>query len=322
MVEACHEPHDALDRWPARSSVAEQRLDAGSHRRGGRAAPKTDGGVGRRHATTTSPRRSCSAASPGLDLSRLVPSLDGLDRLYEQADVGLAFRKFLAIAVALPLGGAVAGWPAAAVRCRCRAGGVVLGVLPVLWLLVHGKRKRIKKFVAPMPDAVELIGRPCGPATGWPRACDWWPRRWRRRSPTSSAASSRSRTSASRWRTRSRAMADRVPTMDVRFFVTAIVIQRSHRRRPRRGPRQDRPADPRAVPAPGARPGADGRGAALRDRAAGPAAGPAGLPLLHATPTTSALLFTTPVGTKMLAAAAVLQVLGAVAIKKIVAIKV
>ena len=43
---------------------------------------------------------------------------------------------------------------------------------------------------------------PCVPATRWPPACTWWPRKCPSRSPRSSAGSTRSRTWASAWKTR------------------------------------------------------------------------------------------------------------------------
>ena len=95
-----------------------------------------------------------------------------------------------------------------------------------------------------------------------------------------------------------------------------------HRRRPRRGPRQDRQADPPAVRAGRARQGADGRGPALGHRACWRL--PPGLLafLSFSNYGYVSALFNTPAGNKMLLITAGLQLLGALMIKKIVAIKV
>ena len=99
--------------------------------------------------------------------------------------------------------------------------GLLWASMPFLWL-VQRKKKRIKMFLDAMPEAVELISRALrrarpgvGPAAR--RRGDEG-----RRSPTSSAGSSRSRTWASRSSCRLRSLADRIPVMDVRFFVIAV----------------------------------------------------------------------------------------------------
>ncbi len=118
-----------------------------------------------------------------------------------------------------------------------------------------------------------------------------------------------------------RGLAERVPTMDVRFFVTAVVIQRSTG------------GDLAEI--------LDKIGHLVRERfqilgqvqaltGEGRLSGivllalpPALLAFIYMTnPNYASLLFTTSLGTKMLTIAVVMQVLGAVAIKKIITIKV
>jgi tight adherence protein B len=118
-----------------------------------------------------------------------------------------------------------------------------------------------------------------------------------------------------------RALADRVPTMDVRFFVTAVVIQRTtggdlaeildkigHLIRERfqiLGQVQALTGEGRVS------------GVVLMAMA------PALLALCYMlNPPYTSLLFTHPVGKQMLMFAGIMQILGALAIKKIVAIKI
>jgi tight adherence protein B len=256
----------------------------------------------------------------GARLGRLVPNVDALGTLYEQANVGLGFRQFLAIPAGLALLGALLGLalrltvPAALIGASC------LGILPFLWLMQR-KRKRIKQFVAQMPDALELVGRALraghGLASGLhvvaeemaPPIAEEFGRIFEEQNlgiPLEDAL---------------RGLADRVPTMEVRFFVTAIVIQRATG------------GDLAEI--------LDKIGRLIRERfqilgqvqaltGEGRLSGvvllalpPSLLAFIYMTnPDYAGLLFSEPAGVKMLVVAGVLQLVGAVAIKKIITIKV
>jgi tight adherence protein B len=199
-------------------------------------------------------------------------------------------------------------------------GSVALGFLPFAWLVLR-KRKRIKAFVAQMPDALELVGRALraghGLASGLSMVAEEMPppialefgRVYEEQNlgiPIEEAL---------------RVLAERVPAMDVRFFVTAVVVQRGSG------------GDLAEV--------LDKIGRLIRERfqilgqvqaltAEGRLSGvvllampPALLAFCYTTnPEYISLLFSTPLGVKMLTVAGVLQLVGAIAIKKIVAIKV
>lgn len=247
-------------------------------------------------------------------------SIDGLNQLYEQADVGMPFPYFLGIAAALATAGAVIALALKLdvyVAPLCAAG---LGVLPFFWLVLR-KRKRIKKFTAQMPDALELVGRALRAghslASGLNIVADEMP------APISLEFSRvfEEQNLGVPIEESLRALAERVPTMDVRFFVTAVVIQRATG------------GDLAEV--------LDKIGRLIRERyqimgavqaltGEGRLSGavllampPALLAYIYmVNPEYANLLFTTAIGKKMLLVAGVLQILGAVAIKKIVTIKV
>ena len=86
---------------------------------------------------------------------------------------------------------------------------------------------RLKKFAAQLPDALELVARALRAghslAAGMHVVAEEMPAA---DLPRSSAGSTRSRTSASRSRTPCKGMCDRVPNLDLRFFVTSVAIQR------------------------------------------------------------------------------------------------
>jgi tight adherence protein B len=252
--------------------------------------------------------------------AKLVPNAENLNLLYEQADVNLTFNSFMATVIGLGVTGVLVGLLFGLPIYVVPLGGLFLAALPFLWLLKR-KQSRIKKFVAAMPEAVELIGRALraghGLASGLRLVAeemqgpiaDEFNRVFEEQNlgiPIELAL---------------RNMADRIPVMDVRFFAIAIIIQRATG------------GDLAEV--------LDKIGRLIRQRyelmghvksltAEGRLSGvvllalPPGLLafLSFSNYNYIAPLFTTPVGTKMLAVTAGLQLLGAWMINKIVAIKV
>ena len=101
--------------------------------------------------------------------SEILPNMEKLAKLYEQADVGIPLRHFLIIPVVLTIfGGALAFFSKlnlAIVPCAA----AFMGMVPFFWLKMR-KKKRIKMFTAQMPDALELVARALAPVTAWRRA--------------------------------------------------------------------------------------------------------------------------------------------------------
>ncbi len=264
--------------------------------------------------------------APAIDLGRSnmwflrIFSSEGLSKLYEQADVGIGFPLFLGIACGLSITGALVAFVLHLPPLTVPMAAVVLGGLPFFWLSLR-RKKRIKKFMTQMPDAMDLIGRALraghGLASGLnvvadempPPISDEFGRIYEEQNlgiPIEEAL---------------RGLSERIPTMDVRFFVTAVVIQRSTG------------GDLAEV--------LDKIGRLIRERfqilgqvksltGEGRISGAILLampPLLMAfvyttNPDYISLLYTTDIGKKMLMITAGLQLVGAAAIKKIVTIKV
>lgn len=292
-------------------SVAEQRLDemSGRRRKGKAEAP-----VG------------ALMRPPAVDLGKSQKwaeqffSVEALNRLYEQADVGLKFPHFLAVCVGLVLTGAGL---AAAFRLPILllpVCGLVLGTFPFFWLLMR-RKNRIKKFTSQMPDAMELVARALraghGLASGLKVVSDEMP------APISHEFGRifEEQNLGIPLEDAMRGLAERVPSMDVRFFVTAVVIQRATG------------GDLAEI--------LDKIGRLIRERfqilgqvqaltGEGRVSGavllampPALLAFCYSmNPDYISLLFTTEVGKKMLVVTAILQLIGAIAIKKIITIKV
>jgi tight adherence protein B len=252
--------------------------------------------------------------------TRLVPNAENINLLYEQADVSFSSKRFMAVVAGLGVAGTIFGFAFRLPFLTVPLVALVWSALPLFWLM-RRRRKRINQFVGAMPEAVELISRALraghGLASGLHLVAeemkgpiaDEFNRVFEEQNlgiPIELAL---------------RNMADRVPVMDVRFFVIAVIIQRSTG------------GDLAEV--------LDKIGRLIRQRfelkglvksltAEGRLSG---VVLLALPPSLLVLLcfmnyeyvsalFTDPIGVKMLSITAVAQLVGAFVIKKIVAIKV
>jgi tight adherence protein B len=259
-------------------------------------------------------------AGGGSFWAKLVPNPENLNLLYEQADVNLTFNSFMAMVIGLALVGVVFGVFFQLPIYLVPLGAIFLAALPFLWLLKR-KQKRIKKFVDAMPEAVELIGRALRAGHGLASGLHLVSEEMQGPIADEFNRVFEEQNLGIPIELSLRNMADRIPVMDVRFFVIAIVIQRATG------------GDLAEV--------LDKIGRLIRQRfellghvKALTAEGRlSGIVLLALPPGLLAFLsfsnygyisplFTTSIGTKMLATTAALQLLGAWMINKIVAIKV
>ncbi len=158
--------------------------------------------------------------------SKVVPNVENLNRLYEQADISLPFEKFMWI-----VGGmAVAGGLAAALLgphiILAPIGAIIMGVLPFAWL-VHRKNKRIRLFLDSMPEAVELIGRALRAGHGLASGLRLVAEEMKGPIADEFGRVFEEQNLGIPIEMSLRGLAERIPAMDVRFFVIAVIIQRS-----------------------------------------------------------------------------------------------
>jgi tight adherence protein B len=250
----------------------------------------------------------------------LTKRFGNLSNLFEQADAPIGLNAFLAITAASVVLGVAGAAVVHAPLPLYPAVGLLFGSTPFVWLLWR-RRCRFKKFAKQLPDALELVGRALRSghslASGMHVVVSEMP------APISTEFEIvyESQNLGVSIEQALKDMFRRMPNMDLKFFVTAVAIQRqaggdlaeildkiSHIVRDRF----------RILGQVQALTG-EGRISGIVLMA---------LPIAlffvvyYLNPDYIMLLFTDPLGRKMIATAAVLQVLGAVAIKKIVNIKV
>ena len=192
------------------------------------------------------------------------------DLLFEQADTNLTVARLAAFALVMGVAGGAVTIVLKAPPAMVPVSMIMAGSLPMIWLLWRRKR-RFNVFNTQLPDALEMMARALAPDRAWPSASMPWRPRWPRRSARSSAACYDEQNLGMPLDDSLRAMCERMPNLDLRFFVTAVILQRQT------GGDLSEILDKigtlirEPLPHPGPGEGPDRRRPALRRRAPGPA---------------------------------------------------
>lgn len=162
--------------------------------------------------------------APGF-FENLVARLGKLGMLFEQADTTLTPAKFFAISGGLAVGGAALALFWGAGVAIAPVAGLMPGSLPLVWLILR-RKKRLKKFAAQLPDALELVSRALRAghslAAGMNLVGTEMP------APISTEFNRvfEEQNLGIAMDDAMRSLCDRVPNLDLKFFVTAVVLQR------------------------------------------------------------------------------------------------
>jgi tight adherence protein B len=193
-----------------------------------KAADRLDALVGRNSRTESSADLLLKKTLQDVDkrtlLDRLTPEFFNLTKMFEQADANIKPSALFGISVGLAVaGGALALW---AVNVYCAPIGVVLFFsLPWLWLY-HKRATRLKKFAGQLPDAMELVARALRAghslAAGMHVVAEEMP------APISKEFGRiyEEQNLGIALEEALKGMCDRVPNLDLKFFVTSVAIQR------------------------------------------------------------------------------------------------
>jgi tight adherence protein B len=252
-------------------------------------------------------------------LDRITPEFFNLTKMFEQADVNLKASALCGVALCLAAVGAIASVWAVNIYVA-PVGAILCFALPWIWLYMK-RAGRLKKFAAQLSDALELVARALRAghslAAGMHVVAEEMP------APVSKEFGRvyEEQNLGIPLEEALKSMCDRVPNLDLKFFVTSVAIQRQTG------------GDLAEI--------LDRIGHVIRERfkilgqvkaltAEGRLSGvvlialPIGLFLMmmYMKPDYIELLWKDPMGVKMSIGAVVLMILGSLAIKKIVDIKV
>jgi tight adherence protein B len=253
-------------------------------------------------------------------LELLTPSFPSLHRIFEQADCHIKASSIFGIGLLLGALGTTGSWLAHVPWFFAPLVGLVFFFIPWLWVL-NKRRVRLKKFAAQLPDALELVARALRAGhslgAGMHVVAEEMP------APIAEEFGRvyEEQNLGIPIEDSMRNICERVPNLDLRFFVTSVAIQRQTG------------GDLAEI--------LDKIGHVIRERyrilgqvkaltAEGRLSGVVliALPfvlflvMLHIKPDYVQVLWTEPLGIKMSVFGLVMQILGALVIKKIVNIKV
>ncbi len=254
-------------------------------------------------------------------LERALSRIGNLRKLLEQADSSMDFSKFILVSAGMAGIGAAACLLVPAIpSVLAPIAAPCCGMLPLLWILFK-KRSRLKKFGRQMPEALELISRALRAGHSLASGINLVAEEMSDPIRKEFHRCYESQNLGVPLEDALEDMTNRVPNLDLRFFVTAIVLQRQTG------------GDLAEI--------LDKIGSLIRERfkiwgqiqALTGEGRLSGIVLLALPPTLfvvmyymnpdyCSVLFTDPMGHKMLAAAVVMQIFGALVIKKIISIKV
>ena len=160
---------------------------------------------------------------PGL-VEKILSRFGNLGRLLQQADTQLPASRLAIISLILASVGVTA-----ASFCGCQtvdfsAHGAIIGLRAMLWILFRRKR-RLRAFAVQLPEALEMLGRSLRAGQSLARGSRWSPARW---GPAGQGVRPGLR-GAESWRALDESLdslTERIPDLDLRFFATAVVLQR------------------------------------------------------------------------------------------------
>lgn len=157
-------------------------------------------------------------------LDKITPEFFNLTRTFEQADVNIKPSALFGIALGLAAAGAALSLWAVNVYVA-PVGGLLCFSLPWLWLYLK-RAGRLKKFAAQLPDAMELVARALRAghslAAGMHVVAEEMP------APISKEFGRvyEEQNLGIPLEEALNGMCDRVPNLDLKFFVTSVAIQR------------------------------------------------------------------------------------------------
>jgi tight adherence protein B len=159
-------------------------------------------------------------------LTRFIPNAENLNLLYEQADVNFHFTQFMFVVVGLGIAGAVFGVLFRLPFLAVPLVALFWSALPFFWLM-RRRKKRIARFIEAMPEAVELVSRALRAGHGLAAGLHLVAEEMKGPIADEFNRIFEEQNLGIPIELAMRNMADRIPVMDVRFFVIAVIIQRS-----------------------------------------------------------------------------------------------
>ena len=151
--------------------------------------------------------------------------LGNLSMLFDQADTSLTPAKFLVVSAGFGLGGAIAFGMVGLHPGLVPILGLMAATLPLFWLLWR-KKRRLKKFASQLPDALELIARALRAGHSLGSGFNLVASEMSEPISTEFGRVFEEQNLGIPLEEALESITDRVPNLDLRFFCTAVILQR------------------------------------------------------------------------------------------------
>lgn len=158
-------------------------------------------------------------------IEQLLPKIPSLDKYFQQAEMNIRPSAFVTLSLLLLLVGTGASMAFQVPIALAIAPGLILAGIP--WFIVVQKRKRrLKKFLAQMPDAMELLARALRAGQSFVAGLQIISEEMPHPISSEFGRVYEEQNLGVTVDDALRALCERVPILDLRFFVTSVIIQR------------------------------------------------------------------------------------------------
>lgn len=158
-------------------------------------------------------------------IEKLISRYMNLQLLFEQADVALPVPQFLIISAVLAAVGLVAPTAAGMNVLFAPIVGGSLALLPLIWLLMR-RKKRLRKFASQLPEALELIARALRAGHSLAAGMNLVASEMSAPIAVEFGRTFEEQNLGIPMEEALESLTQRVPNLDLKFFSTAIILQR------------------------------------------------------------------------------------------------
>jgi len=158
-------------------------------------------------------------------IDSLMPNLPSLEKLFQQADVTIRPSAVAMLSVVLGVLGMVVAWVFTANVILSILPGIGLFSIPWMWVLQQ-RKKRLKTFQQQMPDAMELLARALRAGQSLQAGLHIISEEMPPPVATEFGRVYEEQNLGVSMEDALKSLCDRVPNLDLRFFVTSVLIQR------------------------------------------------------------------------------------------------
>ncbi len=158
-------------------------------------------------------------------LAEYFSKFKNLTLLFEQADTSLTASKFFAISGGFGVAGCIVSGFAGVTATLVPVLGILIAGLPLMWLIMR-RRRRLRKFAKQLPDALELIARALRAGHSLQSGFHLVSEEMQDPIGTEFHRAFEEQNLGIPMDEALNNMCERVPNLDLRFFVTSIILQR------------------------------------------------------------------------------------------------